>query len=198
MPKQPATPEPLQQPMDVTTPQPTIAEGGLDGRTITLAMARDWTPAQAFVEFQKDPLGFVIDVANGYFEEQASLHRQGSDFTAALMLARQQDADFAAYEPQILEEAQQLVKEQGEGFNAPWVLVLQQAKQRLANKLKALVPQQLVAKGTPPPAFEVAGPKKPAAEPPSFSKKAIAAMSLEEFRANEPAILEAMKRGRIV
>jgi hypothetical protein len=170
----------------------------LDGRTITLAMAKNWTPAEALAQFNQDPLGFVIDVASGYFEEQASLHRQGSDFTAALMLARQQDADFATYEPQILEEAQHLVKEQGEGFNAPWVLVLQQAKARLANKLKALVPQELAAKGTPPPAFEAAGPKKPAAEPPSFSKKAIAAMSLEEFRANEPAILEAMKRGRIV
>lgn len=163
---------------------------------------------EALAAFKANPVGFIELVLAHSAQQHLDTLKEQIELQSALQMARLQDDEFAKFEPFILNAVAQLIKEDADGILAPWPQLLAQAKARFQSQFKALLqqkPQLLdLLKANPDqvqtlvaPYLEGTGGKKTAALAPKFSRKQIAAMSLEEFAANEEAINQAMKEKRI-
>lgn len=169
------------------------------------------SPQEALRQFEQNPIGFIQGVIDQVAGQHLDTMREQIELQSALFFARKHDADFQRFEPYILQELARLIQNDEDGILDPWPDLIERAKDQFRQKFVQLAqsnPHQLqellqVGKspaggGTTGTAYqEKATNRRSVVEPGSFSRKAIASMSMDEFLEQEEAINQALRDQRI-
>jgi hypothetical protein len=160
-------------------------------------------PAQALELFITDPFAFVRQIVEDAAKTHLSDLKEEAELKNALSAFRKKSSEFQRFEPFILQEVVTLLKEDPEGSTASWETLLEKATVIFGQKFEATLQAKMenedaqTNKAIAPPHMEAAANRAPITEPPSFTRKQIANMSLPEFLKKEAAINEAIQNNRI-
>jgi hypothetical protein len=165
-------------------------------------MSRD----QAVDALLNDPVSFVRDIVAqsaqqhlGDIRQSLGNMREETELRAALNAFRKADPGFEQFQPFIMQELMTLIHNDPDGVHAPWDQLLEKAVANFRQKFQGKIEDELLRQqaGAPPPYIEGSANRTPSPEPPSFSRKQIAKMSMDDFLKNEAAINAAMTSQRI-
>lgn len=161
-------------------------------------------PAQALELFVADPFAFVRQIVEDAAKSHLADLKEEAELKSALNAFRKKSAEFQRFEPFILQEVVTLLREDPDGGSASWEQLIEKGLDLFRQKFEATLQAKLAegnllesAKANPSPYMETAANRAIPTEPPNFTRKQIAGMSLPEFLKNEEAINEAMKNNRV-
>ncbi len=162
------------------------------------------SPEEALQVFSANPVAFIQGVVNTSATKHLADLKDEAELNGALRAIRREKPEFSRFEPFILHEVAELIRNDPDGVIDPWQDLLEKGFEQFKKKFRETLeknPEALEQKasGIPAEAAFVEGGASRAMpqEPPSFSRQQIAGMSAAEFLANEKAINEALKLNRI-
>ncbi|HEY9746601.1 MAG TPA: hypothetical protein V6C99_10330 [Oculatellaceae cyanobacterium] len=168
-------------------------------------VAGDASPAnieanETLTQLMQNPAAYIRAIV----EEEAIKHlarlKEEAELRGALNLFRKKNEDFARFEPLIMQEVADLIRNDPDGDIAPWDQLLEKGTERFREKFQAMMAEkaETLASSEAPPFLEGSGNRTAREVPPQFTREQIARMSLSEYLQNEAAIDEALRGKRIV
>ncbi|MGE0200343.1 MAG: hypothetical protein AB7P76_05175 [Candidatus Melainabacteria bacterium] len=173
------------------------------GANASTASTPALTPEEALRLFQRDPVGFIHSIVEMSAERHLSDLKEKAELNGALNVFRKAHPEVAAFEPFILQEVADLIRNDDDGVIAPWHTLLEDGLARFQEKFQTFIRENpdfrsagQAATGEVP--YMEGASARQASEPEArFTRAQIAGMSLKEFLKNEAAINEALKNNRI-
>jgi hypothetical protein len=162
------------------------------------------TAEQAMESLKADPVGFIRQVVDAAAEQHLTTLRDEAELQGVIRMMRMKHPEFLQFQPFILQETAELIKNDKDGVIDPWPVLLEKGMAAFREKFLAMAreyPERFLMgdetdmaalRGT-----EGAANRERTPEPPKFNREQIQRMSLEEFMANEAAINEALRQNRI-
>lgn len=161
-------------------------------------------PAQALELFISDPFAFVQQIVSDAAQTHLADLKEEAELKSALNAYRKKSPEFQRFEPFILQEVVTLLRDDPDGATASWEQLIEKAMQLFRQKFEATLQakmddpsEQTGASVAQPPHMESRTNRLPQVEPPSYTRKQIAKMSLAEFLKNEATINDAIQNNRI-
>lgn len=158
-------------------------------------------PVEAIVMIAAD---VATEIVEQRLNNQLSTLKDEAELRGALAAFRKANPDVGEFEPFILQELAELIKQDPKAAEASWQELLEQGLSQFKEKFRATVsehhPKQAesaLSSSSKQPYMESGKPRKLPEGMPQFTRQQIAKMSPEEFASNEAAIELAMKHGRI-
>lgn len=160
-------------------------------------------PTQALELFINDPFEFVRQIVENAAKTHLSDLKEEAELKSALNTARKNSPEFQRFEPFILQEVVTLLKNDPDSSSASWENLLEKATAIFGQKFEATLQEKTDTenaqntKQNELPYMETSANRIANMEPPSFTRKQIASMSLPEFLKQEAAINQAIQNNRI-
>ncbi|MEB3207075.1 MAG: hypothetical protein VKK59_07000 [Vampirovibrionales bacterium] len=154
--------------------------------------------------FNADPVGFIKGIiaqeAEGHLAKLSETLSESAQIQQTVLALRKHNAEFAQFEPYILQEVAHLVQNDPDGVLEPWPVLFDKAMANFKANFQKIMAEKAPEASKSQQAglqMEPAGNRDGASRPQHFTRNQIAQMSLDEYLRNEPAIGEALKAGRI-
>ena len=164
------------------------------------------SPEAALQKLQENPVLFIEEMIEKSAGQHLDLMREQLELQSALHFAKRYLPDFQRFEPFILQELAQMIQDDEDGVLEPWPDLLEQAMERFRERFLKLIkedPDRVntllspESEGIEPVHKERAHNRKVNKAKPSYTRKQIESMSLEDFLTHEATINQALKDQRI-
>lgn len=157
-------------------------------------------PEQALALLAQNPVGFIQQIVNDAADHHLTDMKEQAELNGALSAFRKIHPEFQRFEPFILQEVSELLKNDDAIATEPWPQLLEKAMENFKQKFSQTIQESQLAANSPaqnPPYVEGGANRVAPESPANFTREQIGKMSMQDFLKNESAINDALKNNRI-